>query len=70
MQASRLVGHPGSIVVEWKQKLRSFPLFKEFLSFVVKVADTAYDPITSLQAVRGNRSDKHAKLGQRKEVNA
>ena len=43
------------------------------MNFVVKEADIACDPITSLQALRGNRSDKPtdtAKYGQKKEINA
>ena len=43
------------------------------MNFVVKEADIACNPITSLQALRGNRSNEpanNAKYGQRKEINA
>ena len=68
-----LVTRWSRIVVEWKQKMRSFPPFNEFMNFVVKEADIACDPITSLQALRGNRPNEpanNAKYGQRKEINA
>ena len=68
-----LVTRWSRIVAEWTQKMRSFPPFKEFMNFVVKEADIACNPITSLQALRGNRSNEpanNAKYGQRKEINA
>ena len=68
-----LVTRWSRIVAEWTQKMRSFPPFKEFMNFVVKEADIACNPITSLQALRGNGSNEpanNAKYGQRKEINA
>ena len=53
--------------------MRLFRPFKEFMNFVVKEADIVCNPITSLQALRGNRSSEpanNAKYGQRKEINA
>ena len=68
-----LVTRWSRIAAEWTQKMRLFPPFKEFMNFVVKEADIACNPITSLQALRGNRSNEpanNAKYGQRKEINA
>ena len=59
----------GSTVADTREKHKRFPLFSEFVSFVVKQSDIANDPITSIGSVRAKASsastDKSSKSTSR-----
>ena len=47
-----LVSRWGRKVSDWKEADRGFPPFSEFRNFIVKEANIACDPVTSLQSLR------------------
>ena len=52
-----LVSHWGRIVAIWQEGNRGFPPFSEFRIFIVKEANIACNPVTSLQSLKGTQSN-------------
>ena len=69
-----LVARWARVAADWKERGRTFPPFKEFTRFMVKESNIACDPITSIQALKGNdrnTSDKNShKVGQFRQARA